>query len=68
MPGVFRIGAQCASDGVFYRREGIPTYGVGEVFIKDSDDFAHGLNERLPVASLYDGLVFWDVLVRKIAG
>lgn len=57
-----------ASDGVFYRGAGIPTYGVGEVFLKDSDDFAHGLNERLPVRSLYDGLVFYDALIRKIAG
>src|SRR5262249_10825654 len=40
-----------ATDGVFYRAAGIPTYGVGEVFIKDSDDFMHGLNERNPVKS-----------------
>lgn len=57
-----------ASDGAFYRAEGIPTYGVGETFIKDSDDFSHGLNERLPVKSFYDGLVYWDTLARKIAG
>ena len=34
----------------------IPTYGTSETFIKDSDSFAHGLNERLPVKSFYDGL------------
>jgi acetylornithine deacetylase/succinyl-diaminopimelate desuccinylase-like protein len=56
-----------ATDGVFYRSAGIPTYGIGEVFIKDSDVFIHGLNERLPVAALYDGLVYYDVLIRKIA-
>ncbi|HVY90337.1 MAG TPA: M20/M25/M40 family metallo-hydrolase [Hyphomonadaceae bacterium] len=57
-----------ATDGVFYRGAGIPTYGVGEVFIKDSDDFMHGLNERNSVKSFEDGLVYWDTLVRKIAG
>ncbi|HEV7691667.1 MAG TPA: M20/M25/M40 family metallo-hydrolase [Hyphomonadaceae bacterium] len=57
-----------ATDGVFYRAAGIPTYGVGEVFIKDSDDFAHGLNERMPVKTFYEGLIYWDTLVRKIAG
>jgi acetylornithine deacetylase/succinyl-diaminopimelate desuccinylase-like protein len=57
-----------ATDGVFFRGAGIPTYGVGETFIKDSDDFSHGLNERLPVASFYNGLTHWQVLIRELAG
>ncbi len=57
-----------ATDGVFYRAAGIPTYGVGEVFIKDSDDFSHGLNERVPVTSFYNGLTHWRVLLTKLAG
>ncbi|MFT3722842.1 MAG: M20/M25/M40 family metallo-hydrolase [Hyphomonadaceae bacterium] len=57
-----------ATDGVFYRAAGIPTYGVGEVFIKDSDDFTHGLNERMPVRTFQEGLIYWDALVRAIAG
>jgi len=36
--------------------------------MKDSDDFSHGLNERVPVQAVYDGLVHWDVLVRSLAG
>lgn len=57
-----------ASDGVFYRAAGIPTYGASELFIKDSDDFSHGLNERVPVASFYAGLTHWRVLLTKLAG
>ena len=57
-----------ASDGVFFREAGIPTYGVGEAFIKESDDFSHGLNERIPVQSFYDGLVHWRVLINDLAG
>jgi acetylornithine deacetylase/succinyl-diaminopimelate desuccinylase-like protein len=57
-----------ATDGVFFRGAGIPTYGVSGVFIKDTDDFSHGLNERLPVRSFYDGLRFWIVLLKNIAG
>jgi acetylornithine deacetylase/succinyl-diaminopimelate desuccinylase-like protein len=57
-----------ATDGVFYRAAGIPTYGVGEVFIKDSDDFTHGLDERMPVASFYNGLTHWRVLIETLAG
>ena len=57
-----------ASDGVFYRAAGIPTYGVSEIFLKDGDDFAHGLNERLPVASFRAGLTHWHVLLTTLAG
>jgi acetylornithine deacetylase/succinyl-diaminopimelate desuccinylase-like protein len=56
-----------ATDGVFYRAAGIPTYGVAEFFLKDSDDFSHGLNERMPVQSFYDGLEHWNVLIRAVA-
>jgi acetylornithine deacetylase/succinyl-diaminopimelate desuccinylase-like protein len=57
-----------ASDGAVFRAVGIPTYGVSEAFIKDSDDFAHGLNERLPVKSFYDGLEFWYRLLKDVGG
>ena len=57
-----------ATDGVYYRAVGIPTYGVGEIFIKDSDDFSHGLNERVPVTSFYNGLTHWRVLLTTLAG
>jgi acetylornithine deacetylase/succinyl-diaminopimelate desuccinylase-like protein len=57
-----------ASDGVFYRAAGIPTYGASEIFIKDSDDFSHGLNERIPVVTFYEGLTHWRVLIGELAG
>ena len=57
-----------ASDGAVFRGAGIPTYGTGEEFIKDSDSFAHGLNERLPVQSFYDGLDYWHALIMDLAG
>lgn len=57
-----------ATDGLFFRAAGIPTYGVGGVFLKDNDDFAHGLNERVPVESFYAGLTHWRVLLGELAG
>lgn len=57
-----------ATDGLFFRSAGIPTYGVGGVFIKDEDEFAHGLNERTPVGSFYEGLTHWRVLITALAG
>jgi len=55
------------SDAVYTRGIGIATYGVGAGFIKDSDDFMHGLNERVPIKSFYDYLDFWYVLVKDVA-
>ena len=57
-----------ATDGKYFRAIGIPVYGVSGLFIKSSDAYAHGLNERLPVASFYDGLVFWDAMLNELAG
>jgi acetylornithine deacetylase/succinyl-diaminopimelate desuccinylase-like protein len=57
-----------ATDGVFYRAAGIPTYGVDGIFIKESDDFSHGLNERVPVEAFYNDLTHWRVLLTTLAG
>jgi len=44
-----------ATDGKVYRTAGIPTFASSGLFSKPSEMFAHGLNERLPVASFYRG-------------
>jgi len=69
-PGVRIVPAMSsgATDGVFFREAGIPTYGTSELFQKDSDGFAHGLNERVPVNAFYAGLTHWRVLITKLAG
>ena len=56
-----------ATDGAVFRAAGIPTYGVGGTFIRESEQFAHGLNERIPVESFYRGLVHWETLIRVLA-
>jgi acetylornithine deacetylase/succinyl-diaminopimelate desuccinylase-like protein len=60
--------ASYATDGAVYRSAGIPTYGCGGVFIMDSEDFAHGLNERIRVGAFYDALTYWSVLIKSLAG
>jgi carboxypeptidase PM20D1 len=44
------------TDGLIYRSAGIPTWASSGMFIKPDEMFAHGLNERLPVASFYAGI------------
>jgi acetylornithine deacetylase/succinyl-diaminopimelate desuccinylase-like protein len=69
-PGVPVVPTQAAyaTDGAVFRNAGIPTYGVGGVFIMGSEEFAHGLNERIRVKEFYKGLTYWDVLIKVFAG
>jgi acetylornithine deacetylase/succinyl-diaminopimelate desuccinylase-like protein len=69
-PGVPIVPTQSsgASDGIFFRAAGIPTYGTGLSFTKDDDDFQHGLNERIAVASFYEDLEYWYRLLKRVAG
>ena len=60
--------APYATDGREVRLAGIPTYGITGLFIKDSDLFAHGLNERVSVQSFYAALEFWHVMITKLSG
>jgi imidazolonepropionase-like amidohydrolase/acetylornithine deacetylase/succinyl-diaminopimelate desuccinylase-like protein len=57
-----------ATDGLFFRAGGIPTYGISEIFIRAEDQYAHGLDERIPVQSFYDGLDHWHHIVHTLAG
>ena len=68
-PGVAVTPSQSsgATDGLALRPAGIPTYGVDGNFIRPKDEFAHGLNERLPVKSFYDSLTYWHALLIDLA-
>jgi len=55
-----------ASDGAISRAAGIPTYGVPGVFIDIHDDRSHGRDERLPVASFYEGVDFYYRFVKAL--
>jgi len=69
-PGLPIVGYMSAgaTDGKFFRGAGIPVYGVGFLFSKSSEEFAHGLNERIRVDEFYQGLDDWAALLRDIAG
>jgi acetylornithine deacetylase/succinyl-diaminopimelate desuccinylase-like protein len=47
-----------ASDGIYLRGAGIPTYGVGGMFGDEDDVRAHGRDERVLVKSFYDAVDF----------
>jgi len=56
-----------ASDSSHFRALGVPSYGVSATFLRAEDDFAHGLNERLPLATLDPGVRQWQLLLKAIA-
>jgi acetylornithine deacetylase/succinyl-diaminopimelate desuccinylase-like protein len=59
--------ASGASDGLYLRNAGIPTYGVSGLFSEVGDNRAHGRDERVAVASFYDSLQFLYTLVKRMA-
>ncbi|MEZ5891682.1 MAG: M20/M25/M40 family metallo-hydrolase [Parvularculaceae bacterium] len=70
-PGVEIVPSMSSggTDGMHYRRAGVPTYGVSARVVKFGETSnAHGLNERLPVEAFYGGLDHWIVMIKTIAG
>lgn len=65
---VIPMMAPYGTDGLHTRSAGIPTYGVMGIFIKDSDMFAHGLNERVRVREFFGAQEYWKTLLTKLAG
>ncbi|MEK7342288.1 MAG: M20/M25/M40 family metallo-hydrolase [Pseudomonadota bacterium] len=63
MPGM----SSGATDSLHFRALGVPSYGVSSLFMKAEDGFAHGLNERVPVAGIAGALGQWDRVIRALA-
>jgi acetylornithine deacetylase/succinyl-diaminopimelate desuccinylase-like protein len=58
-----------ASDARPFRVAGVPVYGTnGGWTVTPIDNRAHGKDERLPVQSLYDNVVHWQIMLRDLAG
>ena len=58
-----------ATDGLHFRAAGIPVYGVdGSWVISPEDERAHGLDERMPVRAIYDNVLFWEMILKRLAG
>jgi carboxypeptidase PM20D1 len=56
------------TDGMHFRRAGIPTWAVSGAFMNPDDMYAHGLNERVPIETFYDALDHWSIILRELAG
>jgi acetylornithine deacetylase/succinyl-diaminopimelate desuccinylase-like protein len=56
-----------ATDGLYLRNKGIPTYGVSGLFAEVSDNRAHGRDERLGVRQFHEGQEFLYRLVKELS-
>jgi acetylornithine deacetylase/succinyl-diaminopimelate desuccinylase-like protein len=68
-PGLAIVPSQDsgASDSMYFRALGIPSYGVSGLFMEQGQSFIHGLNEKAPVAGLDGDLAHWDSILRDLA-
>jgi acetylornithine deacetylase/succinyl-diaminopimelate desuccinylase-like protein len=55
-----------ATDGLYLRNIGVPVFGVSGIEIQPEDERSHGLDERVPVRSVYAAREFWDRMVKAI--
>jgi carboxypeptidase PM20D1 len=56
------------TDGMHFRRAGIPTWAASGIFMNPDEMFAHGLNERVPIKAFYDALDHWSTIIKELAG
>ena len=52
---------------MWFRYNGVPSYAAGAMFMKPSDDFSHGLNERAPIANLQPAIVYYVTLIPALS-
>jgi acetylornithine deacetylase/succinyl-diaminopimelate desuccinylase-like protein len=69
-PGIEVMGymESGGTDGMHFRKAGIPTWAVSGLFMNPDEKYAHGLNERVPVKAFYDALDHWSIILRELAG
>lgn len=59
--------ASGASDSMWYRALGVPSYGASGTFMRESDDFSHGLDERVPIGNIAKSLEYYRLLLTELA-
>ena len=68
-PGVpvFPSQSSGASDSMWFRYHHVASYGASPLFLKGSDDFAHGLDEREPVANISPAITYYLSLFKALS-
>lgn len=56
-----------ASDNMWYRHKGVPSYIVSPLFLKASDYHSHGLNEKVPLANIAPAVTYYTALITDLS-
>jgi acetylornithine deacetylase/succinyl-diaminopimelate desuccinylase-like protein len=56
---IFPSQSSGASDSMWYRAVGVPSYGASASMSKHSDGFSHGLNERIALSNISPGVIYY---------
>ena len=56
---IFPAMSSGASDSMWFRHQGVPSYGASPLFIKASDEFSHGLNERTEISNIAPAITYY---------
>ncbi len=64
---VIAAQASGASDSMWFRALGVPSYGASGTFMRESDDFSHGLDERVPLGNIGKSLAYYRLLLTELA-
>ena len=56
-----------ATDGLYLRNAGIPTYGMEGIFYETDDNRSHGRDERVGIKQFYEGLEFQYRLIKALS-
>jgi carboxypeptidase PM20D1 len=56
-----------ATDSMWFRAKGVPSYGISPIFMKGSDSFSHGLNERTPLSEIAPSIVYYKRVLQALA-
>ncbi|MEO5798139.1 MAG: M20/M25/M40 family metallo-hydrolase, partial [Gemmatimonadales bacterium] len=62
----FPVQENGATDGLFFRNAGIPVYGLTGIAMPTDESRMHGKDERIPVKSFAEGVVFATALIAEV--
>ena len=64
---IFPAMASGASDSMWFRHHHVASFGASPIFIKASENFSHGLNERTPISNIAPAIDYYLSLVPDLS-
>jgi len=64
---IFPSQSSGAADSMWYRALGVPSYGASASMSKDSDEYTHGLYERIALSNIRPGVTYYLSVYRDLS-